>query len=191
MLFLIASIRKRAGDRYALHWRVLSIIFLYLSVDEAASIHELAIGPLRSALNTSGIFYFAWVIPAAALVLLFVLAYLRFLAHLPGKTRRLFLLAGIIYVSGALGMELVGGYQTDFYGRENMVYALIANTEEFFEMMGVVVFIYALLSYMSLQMKVKAVDLQIRIEEVPRPKLQFIEQAISEKALVKKNKSIN
>ena len=186
MLFLIASIRKRAGDRYSLHWWVLSIIFLYLSVDEATSIHEEAINPVRSALNTSGLLYFAWVIPAAALVLLFVLAYLRFLAHLPGKTRRLFLLAGLVYLAGALGMELVGAYQTDFYGQENMAYVLIVSIEEFFEMMGIVVFIYALLSYISLQMKVKAVNLQIRIEEVPRPKLQFIERAISEKALVKK-----
>jgi len=63
MLFLIASIKKRAGERYALHWRVLSIIFLYLSIDEAVSIHEEAINPVRNALNTSGMFYYAWVIP--------------------------------------------------------------------------------------------------------------------------------
>ena len=83
-------------------------------------------------------------------------------------------------------MELVGGYYSDFYGEQNMAYALIVSIEEFLEMMGVVVFIYALLSYMSLQ--IKGVDLRIRIEEEAsqRQKIQFIEQANLEKASVKK-----
>lgn len=86
-------------------------------------------------------------------------------------------------------MELAGGYYADFYGQQNMAYVLIVSIEEFLEMMGIVVFIYALLSYMGLQFRV--IDLRIRIEEAPRQKLSFVEQAISEKALVKKNETIS
>ena len=46
-------------------------------------------------------------------------------------------------------MELIGGAYLDQQGRPDLVYAMIASTEEFLEMLGVVVFIYALLSYMG------------------------------------------
>src|SRR5919107_2067650 len=43
LLAVGALAKKRRSDRYSLHWRVLSIILLLLSLDEVASIHE-AIG---------------------------------------------------------------------------------------------------------------------------------------------------
>jgi hypothetical protein len=39
------------------------------------------------------------------------------------------------------------------YGRENITYVLLATIEELFEMLGIVVFIYALLSYLTSYMK--------------------------------------
>ncbi len=159
LLASIAYAKKIDSDRYFLHWGVLSIIFLYLSMDEAASIHEIADDPLRSALNASGFLYFTWVVLGAAFVLIFVLVYLRFLADLPVRTRHLFLVAGMLYVGGAIGMELVGGRYADLYGMQNFVYALIATVEEFLEMAGVVVFIFALLSYISAHLK----DVQVHV----------------------------
>jgi hypothetical protein len=153
LLATIAHAKKVAGESYVRHWASLSIIFLFLSLDEAVSLHEYLSGPMKSALNTSGFLTFAWVIPFAIFVIVCFLAFLRFLTALPAKTRRLFLLAGSIYVGGAMGMELVGGYYADLYGKQNMMYAMMATIEEFFEMLGIVVFIYALLSYMSSYMK--------------------------------------
>src|SRR5215207_11522321 len=43
LLAVIAVAKKQRNDRYSLHWSVLSAIFLLLSLDEVASIHE-AIG---------------------------------------------------------------------------------------------------------------------------------------------------
>ena len=87
ILATIALGKKKTGEGYVLHWAGLSAIFLYISVDEASRIHELAIIPLRNALNAGGLLYFAWVIPGMALVLLFLLAYARFLVTLPRQTR--------------------------------------------------------------------------------------------------------
>ena len=50
-------------------------------------------------------------------------------------------------------MEMVGGYYLTFYGKHNITYAILMTIEEFLEMLGIVVFIYALLSYMSSYMK--------------------------------------
>ena len=150
---IIAITKHKQGDRYAFQWKCLSLIFLYLSVNEAAGIHELAIDPLRQALNLGGIFYFAWVIPGAILVSIFVLAYLKFLMSLPAKTRNLFIVAGVIYVGGALGIELVGGAYAYAQGITDLAYSIIVTIEEALEMIGILVFIYALLDYIETYIK--------------------------------------
>lgn len=147
---LLAMIAIAVGrSRYIIHWVGLSILFLYLSADEAASIHEKLSSVLEGRLNTSGILYYAWVIPYAAFVLVFVCAYLMFFINLPANTRLLFLIAGLFYVGGALGGELIEGYYTTLYGASGLIYSLIMHAEEVLEMLGVVVFFYALLLYIS------------------------------------------
>lgn len=149
LLAVIARFKSQESDRYVRQWKFLSVIFLYLSFDEAFLIHEQAAEPLRSALNASGILYFTWVVPGAAFVTIFLLAYWQFIKDLPSKTKYLFLIAGTIFVGGALGTELIGGWWTDNYGRDNIVYVTIATIEEALEMLGIVVFIYALLDYLA------------------------------------------
>jgi hypothetical protein len=61
----------------------------------------------------------------------------------------LFLLAGAIYVSGALGMESIGAYIGDVISFNTKAYWLVSIFEELLEMFGVVVFIYSLLSYIK------------------------------------------
>lgn len=159
LLATIARVKKLAGNRYFSHWTALSILFGLLSLDELVSIHEIADLPLRSAINTSGFIYFAWVIPGAIFVVACGLACLRLLATLPAKTLRLFLLAATLFLGGALGVEMVGGYVTQNWGQSNLLYATAATLEELLEMLGVVVFIYALLSYLKSQVK----DVRLRV----------------------------
>lgn len=159
LLAIIANAKKIAGNTYLRHWTGLSIIFLYLSLDEALIIHDKLIKPLRSTFNASGFLYFTWVIPGAIFVLVCLLAFLKFLTHLPAQTRRLFLIAGLIFVTGALGVEMVGGYYSNLYGERNIGYAIITTIEELLEMLGIVAFIYALLSYMSFH--ITSVGLQV------------------------------
>jgi hypothetical protein len=155
LLTAITRHRRRLGAPYAVHWTVLAVIFLGLSIDEAASIHEMAVHPLRAAWHTRGIFYFAWVIPGGAFVLLVGLAYLPFLAALPGPTRRLFIAAGALYVGGAVGMELVEGYVVEgyvvegYHGTENLAFIVASTVEEGLEMVGIVIFIRALMGYLG------------------------------------------
>jgi hypothetical protein len=120
LLAIISHAKKVAGNRYFPYWGALSIIFLLLFLDELLSFHERLIDPLRSTFHASGIFYFTWVIPGAIFVGLVALSFWRFLSVLPAKTRLLFIVAGTVYISGTLGMELVGGYYADLYGQKNM-----------------------------------------------------------------------
>ena len=163
LLAIIAFAKKKEDAPYRLHWKALSIIFLFMSLDEASALHEMTIEPLRSALSAGGFLYLTWVVLGTVFVLILVLAYLRFLADLPRKTRNLFLVAGAIFVGGALGMEMIGGYYVSPYAGQSVPpsricniylnYQMISAVEELLEMLGIVVFIYALMSYISFNVK--------------------------------------
>ncbi|HEY9852256.1 MAG TPA: hypothetical protein V6D28_22470 [Leptolyngbyaceae cyanobacterium] len=150
LLAIIAYLKKSVGNRYTRHWIALSIIFLYLSADEIMTLHERTITPLRNQLNLKGIFYFAWVIPAGILLVIFLLAFFKFMLHLPAKIRNLFIIAGSTYIAGGLGVEMLGGYYANLYGEENIFYEIIVTIEECLEMLGIAIFLYALLSYLKL-----------------------------------------
>lgn len=149
-LAVVAALSHTAGAPDARYWTILAIGFLYMAADEAASIHELLILPLRGLLGGGrrlGIFYFAWVIPYGALVLGLAPFFLRFLFRLPAKTRRAFLTAGGIYLAGAIGMELIEGLYSESRGTRSLTFSMMATVEESLEMTGVIVFIRALLVY--------------------------------------------
>lgn len=162
LLAIISFVVKNAGGRYVNRWRILAIIFLYLSVDEGASIHE-KLGRL-----TRYVFGFfgseldgpAWVIPGVALVLIFALAYLKFFFHLPARLRFLVLVAGVVYVGSTMGLEVFYSFYASLVPpvREMTTLqlvgrVLIITTEELFEMFGIIVFILAQLSYLRSQVE--------------------------------------
>ena len=130
-----------------------------MSVDENIQLHEQTIAPLRTLFNSSGIFYFAWIIPACIFLIFFLLYFLKFLKNLPPKTQSLFIISGTIFVIGSIGGELIGGYFQTIDQGKNMTYAVITNIEELLEMLGVLTFIFSLFDYMSQHLA----ELKIRI----------------------------
>lgn len=152
ILGAIAYFKKQVRDPFARHWQWLGIIFALLAFDEIASWHEKIINPLRALLNTSGFLRFAWVIPGSAFVLFFLVAFYEFIINLPHKTRNHFLRAGCVYITGCIGFEMLGGYVVENDSRF-FAYLITVTTEETLEMLGIALFIYALLFYISDSMK--------------------------------------
>ncbi|MGD1809492.1 hypothetical protein ACP6PL_29225 [Dapis sp. BLCC M126] len=150
LLGLISRKKLQNQDKYTRKWIGLSVIFFYLALDETISLHEQLIHPLRKLLNATGIFYYTWVIPGLILVIAVTLIYWKFVQALPPKIKYLFFLSGIFYVGGAIGMEMINGYYAYLYDSEMFVYEILVTIEEFFEMLGIAVFIYALLCYLKL-----------------------------------------
>jgi hypothetical protein len=147
---MIAISKKQAGDRFAKYWRGLALIFAYLALDEVAAVHELLIEPMRSLFHASGLFHFAWIIPGGIFFLFVVLICFKLVKTLPTKTRILLMLSGAIFVTGAIGMEMIGGWYAEAFGvQADLTYALISTAEETLEMLGVLMLLYALLSYMG------------------------------------------
>ena len=149
LLSVIAHAKNLDSSPYKQHWKILSFIFLYLSIDEASQLHEKLNHPMRNLLHGTGFLYFTWVVPLAVLVVIFLFSYSKFLFHLPVSTRKLFVAATALYIGGAIGVEMLGGYVAYTTGQENVSYVIVTTLEEFLEMLGIVVFIHALVSYIK------------------------------------------
>jgi len=152
LLFAVAELKRKQQDKHVWHWRLLSGIFLYMSMDESAGVHEMLIYPLRENFQLTGIFYFSWVIVGGLLVLGLGLYYLPFLFSLSARMRNGLMLAGVVYVSGALGVELFGGYYSDAYGEDNFAYGLITTVEESLELAGVLMLMTVLYKHLVQQL---------------------------------------
>ena len=152
LLAIIAALKKAEKAAYARNWKWLSIVFVCLAIDEACSIHEISVPILRTVINSGGFLYFPWILPASILVILFLVSFRKFIFDLPKKTRTLFVLAGAIYLTGAIGMEAVGGYIADTPGLYVHAYTIAATIEELLEMLGIIVFINANLAYIQSQL---------------------------------------
>jgi hypothetical protein len=148
VLWAIAAVTPPGPGRYKRHWTVLGAIFCYMSIDEFAEVHE-CLATMPGLNDLHGIWYYGWVVPAVVLVAVFALSYLRFLFHLPMKTRTKVAVAGVVYVGGALGVELILGAFTDKHGNENFTWAMIGMVEESMEIVGSSLFLYALLEYLG------------------------------------------
>lgn len=149
LLGIIAKIISKQRLPHGSKWALLSFGFLLMAIDETFQFHERLNIPVGKLLGDGelGIFYFPWVIPAIVLVIVLGLFFLKFLFDLPARTRFWFMMAAIIYLGGAIGVELIGSNHAELHGFENWTYSVIATIEESLEMGGLIVFIGALLSY--------------------------------------------
>lgn len=148
LVFVIVLHERQTGSPTWKQWGLLSALFLLLTIDESASLHEMVGNYLYEQYSTGGLLRFAWIVPGAALVVAMTVFFWRFFGALPDRLWRWFLLGAVVYFGGAVGMEAIGGYYSSTVGEDNMVYELLTNIEELLEMLGAVTFVHAILSYM-------------------------------------------
>lgn len=161
LLLFIAMAKRRMGDRWAGHWTSLSLILFFLSIDDMAQLHEMTIRPLRDALHTSGIFYYAWVIIAIPLCLLLIFVFRKFLLSLPRHVRIGFVVAGAVFITGNVFVEMLSGYYIGAYVGSVPVYPLLTTIEELGKHAGLVLFISALGTYITSQPEMNSTSLKI------------------------------
>lgn len=153
--FLIWSL-ERSRKMNAL-WILLSVIFLFLAADELTSIHENFDTPVRNIIGASGVFYFSWIIPYMIAVIALSILYFRWLFSLPKPVRNIMIASAAIYLSGAVGVEMLEARHMNNHINDqgrfvwDLTYDLLITVEEPLEILGLITFIYALLSYISIR----------------------------------------
>ena len=148
---MAAALSIKHGAPWRFQWATIGLLFFLLSLDETASFHEMASAPVRNALGIGGILYFAWVIPGAAFVLLLAVIFLPFVLALPRGVRLWVIVSAGTFVAGALGFETLGSLERQHDGTiQTFAYMALSTCEEGLEMVGVALFIAAVLRYIEL-----------------------------------------
>ena len=156
LFFCIASLEKKQQERRR-YWLGLAAVFLFLSLDEAFALHE-GLGDYTEELikstgilEATGLLYFPWIIPYSMLTSILGLLYFRFIFGLPRRIMLLMILSAIIFLTGAVGFDMVGGKEAELHGYYSNRYIVLYTIEEFLEMIGIVLLIYTLLAYIEQQ----------------------------------------
>lgn len=147
LLDAIARAKRLSNDRWRRHWRWLSGIFLFLFFDELVTFHQGLSNGVRREASARGAFYYPWASVYLAALVVFLIAFAGFYRALPRRYQILFLLAGAGFAGGSGGLELVKGATADRLGEFNLTFGLVAAVSDSAEMIGLLVFVGALLHY--------------------------------------------
>jgi|GEM_PF-2082379 hypothetical protein len=123
------------GDSEHRWWFVLGLAFVFLSMDEVVGMRE-----LMSTLMEEN----PWTVVGFPVLAVVGLSYLPFLWRYRGRTALLFVLAGLIYGGGVVGVEHFTDAEVN-----SLHYNMWTALEEGMEMFGVMVLIYAVLDFMQ------------------------------------------
>lgn len=140
-----ADLERTGRVRNGVFWIALGCAALFFSLDEVAEIHE-GVGDIIDAYATDLPVY-GWVFYGVGLVAVAGLFFGRFILTLPRDTALTIVLAGAVFVTGALGFETLGalvelGTLKQFPAGLNWGRSIAI--EEVLEMMGAVLLIVAL-----------------------------------------------
>lgn len=126
-------------------WYVLAAVFVFLAYDELFGLHERLTSPIREALHTTGLLYYAWTIAYALPLLALIGWFIPAWRTLEAPARRRLMVAGMLYFLGAVVMEMVGGAYDEAFGRRTLAWGLLVTVEESLEFAGLLVLAHTLL----------------------------------------------
>lgn len=150
LLYLLYRSRREAGSEDYRCWQLLSLLFLGLSMDESISIHE----------NFANVYHFLvdrgwfpsimssheWLPFGVLFVVVAAVVFLPQLRKVNLQTAKLMVLAGAVFVTGAVGFEYLGAVmlETEIVASKNEpIYVARRLFEEGFEMYGIALFNWA------------------------------------------------
>jgi hypothetical protein len=152
---LIAHYARVTGQRHVWHWRILAGLFVLMGADEMAKLHEWLGGPSKQMLESMGIeatgfLLWSWIVLGGVIALAVGLAFLPFVLRLPRRTCVLVFVSAAVFLGGALGVEAFSGHLATRFGA-GVAKVAAQSVEEFFEMTGIAIFIYAMVDYLARQ----------------------------------------
>jgi hypothetical protein len=123
---LVSALTKH--DKFRPYWFAIAIGFLVLAIDEVAGLHE----------TFNATIVPSWALYGGVLVAVIALIFIPFLRSLDGRLALSFVLSGVVFVTGAIVVEILSeGIDTD-----SLAYSFAVALEEGLEMLGALMFLY-------------------------------------------------
>ncbi len=157
---VISYITEKNKGPYVLQWMGISLIFAFLGLDEIISLHEQWEVVLHVSLHTTGILRYIWQLPYVIFFMFIMAAYVPFWKNLKSSIRHAMTWSAVAYLMGVIVFETLGGWYFSNHGERNIIYMSFATAEEIMEMLGLTIFIYALLEYLRLEFSFLNIELK-------------------------------
>lgn len=161
LLFYIGWFKHRAKEKFAWSWSLLGAIFLFLSIDDGAMVHEKLstvnrMTGFQDVLNSvdSSLLAWSWWVIYLPIVIVFVVILTRWFLSLPTRTKILISSAVAIAVIGQVGMEAVSSYVSNSTGE--YVGPVWRGLQKFVGRLGLSVFLFAIIDYILSTPKIRA-----------------------------------
>lgn len=130
-------------------WGIVALLGLLFAIDETAAIHELLLQTVHLLLfgeKGPSIVANAWVVLLPFIAAAGVTLLLQMRKHLPALTVKLFLVGGVIFMTGAVGLDILTNADAvnTFYAK-----GILVAIEETLELLGTTTALYAVLQYLE------------------------------------------
>jgi hypothetical protein len=149
LFYLLSKVPNEQEKGNRLFWLGLSIVFTFLAFDESAKIHENLGDFTENFVDATGYLFYPWVISYSIFVLILGLFYIRFFWRMESKVFWSFMISAAIFLSGAIGFELLGANESSIHGTDTILYSIYYTIEETLEMFGVIYLIKILLNLLE------------------------------------------
>ena len=149
LFYLLIKLPKEQKNGSRRYWLGLSFVFIFLSFDETAVIHEQIGDYTEQFVDANGFLHYPWVISYSILVLILAAVYLRFFLKMERKIFWSFVAAAVIFLTGALGFDILGANESSLHGTATVTYSVFYTIEESLEMFGVIYLIHILLGLLD------------------------------------------
>ena len=133
LFYLLSKVKNKSN-----YWYGLSLIFLFLAFDESAKIHEYIGDFTENYVDASGFLYYPWFISYSILLIILSIIYANFFLQMNKKILYSFILCAFMFCTGAIGFDILGGYEADLNGNDTIKYCILYTIEESLEMFGLI-----------------------------------------------------
>jgi hypothetical protein len=145
----VALTQGARPERYRTRWVLLAAALAFLSLDEAAALHESTIRPLQRILDAGGPLRYNWILPGSVAIALMIAAFRPPIAAMPRSLARMAGIGVVLFVVGALGFEVYEGWIADSAGERAPGLIPLYVIEEALEMAGAILFAHGLASLVA------------------------------------------
>jgi hypothetical protein len=139
---MIACAERTKRTSESRYWLGVAVVSLYLSLDEAGSLHERVIDRVP---------YQIWLVPTLIFMLAFLVIYAGFVWKLPTNVRKLMVIGAIVFSAGAFAVELVGVLCFHRQAGDGLGEAMYSTLLESLEIAGALLITYSLHTYLTLR----------------------------------------
>lgn len=143
VLALLSAHARRTSDRQWWRWGLLSAFFFVMALDDGAAVHERVNSFLEKRGGDGALWQRPWVYVGLAVVAALVVVVFDALRTLPRDLGRRVVLAGVVFLGGAVGMEVVGGLICESGDCRDWPFVVQVAVEESLELAGLSLFLLA------------------------------------------------